>query len=81
MTAQAQVGDPEMGLLGMFAAVVAYRSIGEATAAVELTQPAVSQQMLRLERIVGQKLSTRGRNGIGLTRESCSSNTLTECSI
>lgn len=67
MTAQAQVGDVEISLLRMFAAVVAYRSIGKAAAAVELTQPAVSQQMLRLERIVGQKLFTRGRNGIGLT--------------
>ena len=67
MTAQTQVGDLEISLLRMFAAVVAYRSIGKAAAAVELTQPAVSQQMLRLERTVGKKLFTRGRNGIILT--------------
>ncbi len=67
MTEQAQIGDLDISLLRMFAAVVAYRSLGKAAAAVDVTQPAVSQQMLRLERIVGRKLFTRGRNGIVLT--------------
>jgi DNA-binding transcriptional LysR family regulator len=67
MAAQAKMGNLEISLLRMFAAVVAYRSIGKAAAAVDLTQPAVSQQMLRLERLLGHKLFTRGRNGIGLT--------------
>jgi len=67
MTEQARIGDLDISLLRMFAAVVAYRSMGKAAAAVDVTQPAVSQQMLRLERVVGQKLFTRGRNGIVLT--------------
>jgi DNA-binding transcriptional LysR family regulator len=67
MTEQARIGDLDISLLRMFAAVVAYRSMGKAAAAVDVTQPAVSQQMQRLERVVGQKLFTRGRNGIVLT--------------
>lgn len=62
-----RTGDLEIDLLRMFVAVVAYRSMGKAAAALDMTQPAVSQQTLRLERIVGQKLFTRGRNGIVLT--------------
>jgi DNA-binding transcriptional LysR family regulator len=69
MTAQAGIGDLEIGLLRMFVAVVECGSMGRAAAAVEMTQPAVSQQMLRLETIVGQKLFTRGRNGIALTSD------------
>ena len=52
----------------MFLAVVDHGSIGRAAAAVDMTQPGVSQQMLRLEKIVGQKLFARGRNGVKLTR-------------
>jgi DNA-binding transcriptional LysR family regulator len=69
MTVQARIGDLEIGLLRMFVAVVECGSMGRAAAAVEMTQPAVSQQMLRLERIVGQKLFARGRNGIALTSD------------
>ncbi|HTT17582.1 MAG TPA: LysR family transcriptional regulator [Candidatus Sulfotelmatobacter sp.] len=67
MIASARGKDLEISLLRMFATVVACRSMGKAAAALDVTQPAVSQQMLRLERIVGQKLLTRGRNGTGLT--------------
>jgi len=55
MATQAPVGDLEVGLLRMFLAVVGHGSIGKAAAAADMTQPAVSQEMLRLERIVGQK--------------------------
>jgi len=68
MGTQAQVGELEVSLLRMFLTVVDRGSIGKAATAVDMTQPAVSQQMLRLERIVGQKLFARGRNGITLTR-------------
>src|ERR1700730_15507806 len=68
MATQAQVGDLEVSLLRMFLAVVDHGSIGKAAAAVDMTQPGVSQQMLRLEKIVGQKLFARGRNGVRLTR-------------
>jgi DNA-binding transcriptional LysR family regulator len=68
MAARAQVGDLELGLLRMFLAVAENGSIGKAAAAVDMTQPAVSQQMLRLEKIIGQKLFARGRNGVTLTR-------------
>jgi DNA-binding transcriptional LysR family regulator len=68
MATSAQVGELELGLLRMFLAVVEKGSIGKAAAAVDMTQPAVSQQMLRLEKILGQKLFARGRNGVTLTR-------------
>ena len=58
----------EVALLRTFLAVVKYGSIGKTAVAVDKTQPAVSQQMLRLERIVGQKLFARGRDGVKLTR-------------
>jgi DNA-binding transcriptional LysR family regulator len=58
----------EVGLLRMFLAVVEHGSIGKTAVAVDKTQPAISQQMLRLEKIVGQKLFARGRDGIKLTR-------------
>ena len=67
MKVQSPIGNLEVGLLRKFAAVVEYGSMGKAAAAADMTQPAVSQQMLRLEKIVGQKLFTRGRNGIALT--------------
>jgi DNA-binding transcriptional LysR family regulator len=68
MATQAQVGDLEVSLLRMFLAVVDHGSIGKAAAAVDMTQPGVSQQMLRLEKIIGQKLLARGRSGVTLTR-------------
>jgi DNA-binding transcriptional LysR family regulator len=67
MATQGAVGDLELSLLRTFLAVVHHGSLGKTAIAVEMTQPAVSQQMLRLERIVGQKLFARGRNGITLT--------------
>jgi DNA-binding transcriptional LysR family regulator len=57
----------DLGLLRTFLAVVEHGSLGKTAAAVDRTQPAISQQMLRLEKIVGQKLFARGRNGIKLT--------------
>jgi DNA-binding transcriptional LysR family regulator len=68
MATQAAVGDLELGLLRTFLAVVHHGSLGRTAAAVEMTQPAISQQMMRLERIVGRKLFARGRNGVRLTR-------------
>jgi DNA-binding transcriptional LysR family regulator len=41
--------------------------MGRTAAAIAKTQPAVSQQMQRLERIVGQKLFYRSRGGVTLT--------------
>jgi DNA-binding transcriptional LysR family regulator len=68
MATPAQVGDLEVSLLRTFLAVVDHGSIGKAAAAVDMTQPGVSQQMLRLEKIIGQKLLARGRSGVTLTR-------------
>ena len=59
--------DLEFGLLRMFLAVVQHGSMGRTAAAVKKTQPAVSQQMLRLEKIIGRKLFYRSRNGVKLT--------------
>jgi DNA-binding transcriptional LysR family regulator len=67
MATPGAVGDLELSLLRTFLAAVRHGSLGKTAAAVDMTQPAVSQQMLRLERIVGQKLFARGRNGITLT--------------
>src|ERR1039457_3364584 len=41
--------------------------MGRTAAAVAKTQPAVSQQMLRLEKIIGRKLFYRSRAGVTLT--------------
>jgi DNA-binding transcriptional LysR family regulator len=57
----------DLGLLRTFLALVEHGSMGKTAAAVDKTQPAISQQMLRLEKIIGQKLLARGRNGIKLT--------------
>ena len=59
--------DLELGLLRTFLAVVQHGSMGRTAAAVAKTQPAVSQQMLRLEKIIGRKLFYRSRNGVKLT--------------
>ena len=63
-----EANNVEMGLLRTFLALVEHGSIGKTAVAVDKTQPAISQQMLRLEKIVGQKLFARGRVGIKLTR-------------
>ena len=59
--------DLELSLLRTFLAVVQHGSMGRTAAAVARTQPAVSQQMLRLEKIVGRKLFYRSRDGVRLT--------------
>src|ERR1017187_5263165 len=59
--------DLEFGLLRVFLAVVQHGSMGRTAVAVKKTQPAVSQQMLRLEKIIGRKLFYRSRNGVKLT--------------
>jgi Bacterial regulatory helix-turn-helix protein, lysR family len=61
-------GDLDLGLLRTFLTLVGSGSLGKTAASIDKTQSAVSQQMLRLEKIVGQKLFTRGRDGITLTR-------------
>src|SRR6266566_8622539 len=61
-------GDLELNLLRTFLAVVRHGSLSKTATAIDKTQPAVSQQMLRLENIIGQRLFFRGRNGITLTR-------------
>jgi len=68
MSTQMEANNVEMGLLRTFLALVEHGSIGKTAVAVDKTQPAISQQMLRLEKIVGQKLFARGRDGIKLTR-------------
>ena len=60
-------GDLDLGLLRTFLTLVSSGSLGKTGPAIGKTQSAVSQQMLRLEKIVGQKLFTRGRDGIALT--------------
>ena len=59
--------DLDLSLLRTFLAVVRHGSMGRTAAAVAKTQPAVSQQMLRLEKIIGRKLFSRTRNGVKLT--------------
>ena len=68
MGKQTESDNVEVGLLRTFLAVAEYGSLGKTAAAVDKTQPAISQQMLRLEKILRQKLFTRGRNGITLTQ-------------
>ena len=60
--------DLEFSLLRTFLAVIRYGSMGRAAVAVGRTQPAVSQQMLRLENVIGQKVFSRTRGGVKLTR-------------
>jgi DNA-binding transcriptional LysR family regulator len=68
MSTPRETDNVEVGLLRTFLALVEHGSIGKTAVAVDKTQPAISQQMLRLEKIVGQRLFTRGRDGIKLTR-------------
>jgi DNA-binding transcriptional LysR family regulator len=60
--------DLEVSLLRTFVAVIRYGSMGRAATAVCRTQPAVSQQMARLEKIIGKKVFSRTRGGVKLTR-------------
>jgi len=59
--------DLEISLLRTFLAVVQHGSMGRTAAAGTRTQPAVSQRILRLEKIIGRKLFYRSRNGVKLT--------------
>src|SRR5450755_3924535 len=60
--------DLEFSLLRTFLAVIRHGSMGRAAAAVHRTQPAVSQQMSRLEKIIGNKVFSRTKGGVTLTR-------------
>jgi|SRR5450432_576647 len=57
----------ELSLLRTFLAVVQHGSMGKTAAAARVTQPAVSAQVFRLEKIVGHRLFVRNRNGAKLT--------------
>jgi DNA-binding transcriptional LysR family regulator len=67
MTIRTDQRDLEFSLLRTFLAVVGHGSMARTAAAIAKTQPAVSQQMQRLESIVGQKLFYRSRGGVTLT--------------
>ena len=67
MRTKADTDNLDLSLLRTLLALVEHGSMGKTAVAVNKTQPAISHQILRLERIVGQKLLTRGRNGIQLT--------------
>jgi DNA-binding transcriptional LysR family regulator len=68
MRTQTESCSLEFSLLRTFLAVIEHGSQGRTAAAVDKSQPAISQQMLRLEKIVGQKLFARSRDGHKLTR-------------
>ncbi len=68
MTMTTDREDLDLSLLRTFLAVVRHGSMGRTATAVAKTQSAVSQQMLRLEEIIGRKLFSRTRNGVCLTR-------------
>jgi DNA-binding transcriptional LysR family regulator len=59
--------DLEFSLLRTFLAIVRYGTMGRAATAVRRTQPAVSQQMFRLETIIGRKVFSRTKGGVKLT--------------
>jgi DNA-binding transcriptional LysR family regulator len=67
MRTQAETDNLDLSLLRTFLALIEHGSMGKTAVAVHKTQPAISHQILRLETIVGQKLLTRGRNGVQLT--------------
>jgi molybdenum-dependent DNA-binding transcriptional regulator ModE len=56
--------DLQISLLRTFVAVVRHGSINRTAAAVSMTQPAVSQQMIRLENVIGRKLLYRHPGGV-----------------
>jgi DNA-binding transcriptional LysR family regulator len=53
--------------MAVFLAVVREGSFGRAAASLLISQPAVSERVVRLERIVGARLFTRGNRGATLT--------------
>jgi DNA-binding transcriptional LysR family regulator len=67
MATAANKPELEISLLRTFLAVVHHGTLGRTATARRMTQPAVSQQMMRLEKIVNQRLFARSRNGVTLT--------------
>ena len=60
---------PPLNALRAFAAVAEMRSLTQASAALNVTRPAVSQQIRNLEAHLGQPLLLRGRRGVTLTTQ------------
>ncbi|MGI5240645.1 LysR family transcriptional regulator [Dactylosporangium sp. CA-139066] len=60
--------DLEIVLLRSFVAAVRAGSISRAATALGQTQPALSQQLQKLERVVGRPLLRRSPSGVALTR-------------
>ena len=67
MATRENAGDLELGLLRTFLRVVSHGSLRKAAVACNLTQPAISHQLRRLETIAGKRLFVRGRDGVSLT--------------
>ena len=61
--------DLETGLLRAFVTAARAGSISRAAQALGHTQPALSQQLRRLERITGQRLLNRAPSGVTLAPE------------
>jgi DNA-binding transcriptional LysR family regulator len=62
------MADLEMALLRAFLTAARAGSIGRAAVALGHSQPAVSQQLRKLERAVGQELLRRTATGVALTK-------------
>jgi len=60
---------PPLNSLRAFAAVAETRSLTRAAEALNVTRPAVSQQIRNLETHLGQHLLLRGRRGVSLTSQ------------
>jgi len=58
---------PEAQDMTMFLTVVRDGSFGRAAASLMVSQPAVSERVVRLERMLGQPLFVRGNRGVTLT--------------
>jgi DNA-binding transcriptional LysR family regulator len=63
------IPDLDLALLRTFAAIVDEDGLTAAGRIVGRTQPAVSHQLRRLERLVGHKLLVVGRRGVALTHD------------
>jgi len=61
-------GDLEAALLRSFVTAVRTGSISRAATALGRTQPALSQQLRRLENVVGRPLLHRSPSGVSPTR-------------
>jgi DNA-binding transcriptional LysR family regulator len=61
--------DLDTGALRCFATAVRSGSMGRAAEALERTQPAISQQIRRLEDILGSRLVRRTARGVVMTAE------------